>query len=62
MAKGSLTWKKRSREIAKNEKRQEKIQRRVSRKEEKLNRPPSEFNEDPDLAGISPGPQPIPEI
>ena len=32
--------------------------RRQQRKEEKANRTPAEGDEDPDLAGIVPGPQP----
>jgi hypothetical protein len=52
---------KRQKEKNRIEKRQEKQARRVQRKEERANRPPSEGGEDPDIAGIVPGPQPIPE-
>lgn len=43
------------------EKRQEKQARRLQRKEERANRPRTEGEEDPDIAGIVPGPQPPPE-
>jgi hypothetical protein len=52
---------KRQKEKNRIEKRQEKQQRRVQRKEERANRPAQEGDEDPDIAGIVPGPQPIPE-
>jgi hypothetical protein len=52
---------KRQKEKNRIEKRQEKEQRRIQRKEERANRPPSEGGEDPDIAGIVPGPQPLPE-
>jgi hypothetical protein len=52
---------KRQKEKNRIEKRQEKEARRVQRKEERANRPPSEGGEDPDIAGIVPGPQPLPE-
>ena len=43
------------------EKRQEKEQRRIQRKEERANKPRADGEEDPDIAGIVPGPQPLPE-
>jgi hypothetical protein len=52
---------KRQKEKNRIEKRQEKQARRVQRKEERANRPRPEGGEDPDIAGIVPGPQPIPE-
>ena len=52
---------KRQKEKNRIEKRQEKQARRVQRKEERANRPLPEGGEDPDIAGIVPGPQPIPE-
>jgi hypothetical protein len=52
---------KRQKEKNRIEKRQEKQARRVQRKEERANRPPQEGGEDPDIAGIVPGPQPLPE-
>jgi hypothetical protein len=52
---------KRNREQARREKNQAKTERRAQRAEEKKNRPQGEDGEDPDIAGIIPGPQPIPE-
>ena len=52
---------KRQKEKNRIEKRQEKEARRVQRKEERANRPRAEGEEDPDIAGIIPGPQPLPE-
>jgi len=54
----SETFKKRQKELARQNKQKEKALRRQQRKEEKANRPPAENGEDPDLAGIVPGPQP----
>lgn len=56
---GRATQMKRSREMAKQDKRKDKEEKRAIKKEQKdLN--PDAFNdgEDPDLAGIVPGPQP----
>lgn len=57
---GRATQAKRSREIAKQDKRKDKQERRVQRKEQKDTHLPSggDNEEDPDLAGIVPGPQP----
>ena len=52
---------KRQKEKGRVEKRQEKEARRVHRKEERANRPRTDGDEDPDIAGIVPGPQPVPE-
>ena len=52
---------KRQKEKNRIEKRQEKEARRLQRKEERANRPRPEGGEDPDIAGIVPGPQPLPE-
>jgi hypothetical protein len=52
---------KRQKEKNRIEKRQEKQAKRVQRKEERANRPRPDGEEDPDIAGIVPGPQPIPE-
>ena len=49
---------KRARERAKHERNQEKEQRRLERRERKANAPPRTPGEDPDIAGIQPGPQP----
>ncbi|MEW6364494.1 MAG: hypothetical protein AB1714_07630 [Acidobacteriota bacterium] len=55
---GKAALGKRVRERAKMEKRQKKAERRAQRKVEKENRPRGEGEQDPDLAGIVPGPQP----
>jgi hypothetical protein len=52
---------KRLKEKARQEKAQDKAQKREQRKSEKDNRPASETGEDPDIAGIVPGPQPLPD-
>jgi len=53
---------KRQKELARKERKREKAARRERRKQEKLERPgqPLAPGEDPDLAGIVPGPQPSP--
>ncbi len=55
----SSTFKKRQKEMARQERRQDKEARRIQRKKERDERgtviPPGE---DPDIAGIRPGPQP----
>jgi hypothetical protein len=57
---GPATQAKRRRERAKQEKRKEKQERRAMRKEQKAQRAAelSDSDEDPDLIGIVPGPQP----
>ena len=52
---------KRQKEKNRIEKPQEKEARRKERKEERANRPRPAGEEDPDIAGIVPGPQPLPE-
>ncbi len=59
MAKAQLSQQKRARERAKLEKRQQKAERRQAAKTERPNRSTSS-GEDPDIAGIIPGPQPSP--
>jgi hypothetical protein len=51
---------KRQRERAQAEKRQQKAQRRLESKDSKNDRPRGPGDEDPDIAGIKPGPQPSP--
>lgn len=58
---GRASQAKRGREKAKQEKRKEKLERRAVRKQEKTEGPRPDGVEDPDLAGIVPGPQPIQE-
>jgi len=52
---------KRQREIDRKLHQKDKVSQRAQRKQEKLNRPAGEEGEDPDIAGIVPGPQPIPD-
>lgn len=54
------TYKKRQKEVARQNKQKEKMQRRLQRKEEKAAAGPRSEGEDPDIAGIIPGPQPKP--
>ena len=58
-SKGRATFAKRQKEIARQERAREKAVKRVERKETKpkLERSASD---DPDIAGIVPGPQPLP--
>ena len=61
MAKKSRqTFLKRSKEKARQERKQDKSARRAEAKERKASLPPREDGEDPDIAGIVPGPQPLP--
>lgn len=57
----STTFNKRAKERARQDKAREKAAERAQRKVEKANRPPPAPGEDPDIAGIVPGPQPLPE-
>jgi hypothetical protein len=62
MAKTSRpTAQKRAREKAQQERQKEKLQRRAENKERKANAPVPAGDEDPDLAGMRPGPQPPPD-
>jgi len=51
---------KRQRELARKQRKREKAEKREQRKQEKLERPALDLpeGEDPDIAGIVPGPQP----
>jgi hypothetical protein len=55
------TFQKRSRELAQRRKREAKASRRLETKERKAKSQPRLGDEDPDIAGIKPGPQPLPE-
>jgi hypothetical protein len=55
------TGQKRAREKALRERQKEKQHRRLEARERKIAAGPSSGSEDPDLAGIQPGPQPRPE-
>jgi len=62
MAKKSRpTFQKRAKELARQRKREAKEARRLETKERKANAKPRVDDEDPDIAGITPGPQPLPE-
>jgi hypothetical protein len=54
------THNKRERERAKQERHKEKAARRAEAKVRRANAPPRQPGQDPDLAGIVPGPQPSP--
>jgi hypothetical protein len=55
-----VTQQKRARERAKQERQQEKTRRREENRSKKSSEPSNAGGEDPDIAGIVPGPQPIP--
>jgi hypothetical protein len=56
---GRATFAKRQREIARQEKARDKAAKRVERKETWV-KPDRKAEDDPDIAGIVPGPQPLP--
>jgi len=56
---GRATFAKRQKEIARQERAREKAAKRVDRKEHK-SKPDRAAGDDPDIAGIVPGPQPLP--
>ncbi len=58
---GPQSAKKRQREAARKDHAKDKEAKREERKAQKGSRAPGEEGEDPDLAGIVPGPQPKPE-
>jgi hypothetical protein len=58
--KGRATFAKRQKEIARQERAREKAAKRVERKETKGKVERAGQAEDPDIAGIVPGPQPLP--
>jgi hypothetical protein len=59
--KSGSTFQKREKEKARSEKQKEKEQRRIESKERRADQPAAFGDEDPDIAGIRPGPQPLPE-
>jgi hypothetical protein len=59
-SKGRATFAKRQKEIARQERAREKAAKRVERKETKTKLDRHAVAEDPDIAGIVPGPQPLP--
>ena len=58
--KGRATFAKRQKEIARQERAREKATKRVERKETFIKVDRKGAEEDPDIAGIVPGPQPLP--
>ncbi len=58
--KGRATFAKRQKEIARQERAREKAAKRLERKENKGKEEHSGVDVDPDIAGIVPGPQPLP--
>jgi ribosome assembly protein YihI (activator of Der GTPase) len=54
------TLEKRAKERARQEKRKQKDERRAAVKAQRASNPRQEGEEDPDIAGIRPGPQPSP--
>jgi len=58
--KGRATFAKRQKEIARQERAREKAARRVDRKATRIKSERSPAGLDPDIAGIVPGPQPLP--
>jgi len=57
---GNPSVKKRQKEAARQEKQRDKEQRREQRRAERPTKEGLAAGEDPDLAGIVPGPQPLP--
>ncbi len=60
MQRSRPTQNKRARERARQEKQQNKAARRLEQKAKKESNEPTAPGEDPDIAGIVPGPQPSP--
>jgi hypothetical protein len=58
--KGRATFAKRQKEIARQERAREKAAKRVERKETRVKLDRNAAPVDPDIAGIVPGPQPLP--
>ena len=58
MRPGPNPFEKRKKELARKEKQKKKAERRDERERQKAERPSGEPDEDPDIAGIVPGPQP----
>jgi hypothetical protein len=58
--KGRATFAKRQKEIARQERAREKAAKRVERKDSKIKLDRGAVEVDPDIAGIVPGPQPLP--
>jgi hypothetical protein len=57
---GRATFAKRQKEIARQERAREKVAKRAERNDSKVKLDRKNAAEDPDIAGIVPGPQPLP--
>lgn len=55
------TFEKRQKEKNRQDRQRDKEAKRDQRKNDKVNKPAGVAGEDPDIAGIIPGPQPIPD-
>ncbi len=60
MRRGPNPFEKRQKELARKEKQRKKAERRDLREQQRSQRGATEAEEDPDIAGIVPGPQPPP--
>jgi hypothetical protein len=60
MRRGPNPFEKRQKEMARKDKQRKKAERRDLRDRQRADRPDGEALEDPDIAGIVPGPQPPP--
>jgi hypothetical protein len=60
MRRGPNPFEKRQKELARKEKQRKKAERRDLREQQKSQRAEGDREEDPDIAGIVPGPQPPP--
>jgi len=60
MRRGPNPFEKRQKELARKERQKKKAERRDIRDRERAQRPDAGSGEDPDIAGIVPGPQPPP--
>ena len=58
----SSQFEKRKKELARRERQKQKALRRTEREREKAEKPVGDPTEDPDIAGIVPGPQPPADI
>jgi hypothetical protein len=57
----NTTLQKRQKERERQERQREKAEKKKARREQATNSPRQPGDEDPDIAGIVPGPQPLPE-
>jgi hypothetical protein len=61
MARKPYSFEKRNRELSRQKKQQDKLARKQEARKRKTEMEPSAIESDPDIAGIVPGPQPLPE-